>query len=103
MSFFCLFVFFLYGSKGFIKGDLWNLDCAPGAFVFSSRSLRHLMKELSPPGDSFFFKSFMTESYINLYGNVSRDIVKVKLVYKMLKVFHVEFFASKFANDGSSP
>ena len=81
----------VYGSKGFIKGDLWNLDCAPGAFVFSPRSLRHLMKELSPPGHSFFFKSFITESYINLYGNVSRDIVKVKLVNEMRKVFHVDF------------
>ena len=49
------------------------------------------MKELSPPGHSFFFKSFITESYINLYGNVSRDIVKVKFVNEMLKVFHVDF------------
>ena len=80
-------VFFLYGSKVFIKRNPWNLDCAPGAFVFSSRSFRHLMKKLSPPEHHFFVKSFGTECYINLYGNVSRDIVKVKLLNEMLKLF----------------
>ena len=52
------------------------------------------MKELSPPGHSSFFKSFITESYINLYGIESRDNVKVKLVNEMLKVFHVDFSLS---------
>ena len=52
------------------------------------------MKELGPPGHPFFFKSFITECDINLNGNVS-DIVKLKLVNEMLKVFHVEFSIAK--------